>query len=512
MSSFIQVVDFGGQYTQLIARRLREMGVYCEIVPHFKYDSIPSNVSGIILSGGPRSVGEEEAPVLPLCLAITALPVLGICYGMQLLASRFSGQVASGTPEYGSTGVNIELQSELFQGLPNSFKVWMSHGDSVIDPGSLFRTTAFTDRGVIASIEGVGSHSNYFGVQFHPEVIHTEFGFTFLKNFVRKTGVDSSYSPHQALDRAKAYVKETVDGGAVICGLSGGVDSVVTAKIIDSVIGKKLYCVYVDNGLMREGETDELKEAFRGLFSNPVTFVDASRSFLSHLEGVRDPETKRKIIGKLFVQSFDDIVHFIKDISGPIEYLAQGTLYPDIIESVPVYGSSQVIKSHHNVGGLPEHMKLKLVEPLRYLFKDEVKEIGRVLNVPEAFLSRQPFPGPALAIRVVGEFTSQRLHKVRAADKIVREEIKTHSLDSFWQVFPAILPVQTVGVMGDGRTYDEMITIRAVKSTDGMTADVYYPPNSFLSRVSSRIINEVKGINRVVFDITSKPPGTIEYE
>ena len=514
----ILVIDFGSQVTQLIARRVRELGVYCEIHPfqNISTDNIRTiNPSGIILSGGPASVNEIETPRAPESLfnGDLGLPVLGICYGEQTMVQQMGGQVAASQHrEFGRATIEVIEECPLFKNvwLPGeSYQVWMSHGDRVetLPPG--FRTIARTDNAPFASI--ANDELKFYGVQFHPEVLHTPDGAKLLANFTKNIcGCSSSWTMASFKDDAIRKIRDQVGSEKVICGLSGGVDSSVVAVLLHEAIGKQLNCVFVDHGLMRMNEADDVVRLFKGHYNIPLIHREASGIFIKALENIDDPEIKRKTIGKLFVEVFEEEAKKI----GGAKFLAQGTLYPDVIESVSFTGGPSVtIKSHHNVGGLPERMNMDLVEPLRTLFKDEVRALGRELNLPDTFVRRHPFPGPGLAIRIPGPITSDKLRILREADAIYLEEIEAAGLyDEIWQAFAVLLPVRTVGVMGDARSYDQVCALRAVTSTDGMTADYYPFEHAFLSRTANRIINEVRGINRVVYDITSKPPGTIEWE
>jgi GMP synthase (glutamine-hydrolysing) len=509
------ILDFGSQVTQLIARRLREAGVYCEIWP---YDADPARIAAwrpgaIILSGGPASVHEPDAPLAPEAIFSLGTPILGICYGEQLLCHQLGGAVAAHAHrEFGRAEITVTDECALFAGVwPKQAReqVWMSHGDRVtrLPPG--FRTVAATAGAPFAAI--ADDTRRFYGVQFHPEVVHTPHGAALLRNFVHHVaGLPGDWTMANfraaELDRIRAQVGK----GRVICGLSGGVDSSVAAVLIHEAIGDQLTCIFVDHGLLRAGEAAEVVETFRDRFNIRLVHRDASDLFLDALDGVTDPETKRKTIGRLFIEVFEQEAAKL----GGADFLAQGTLYPDVIESVaPRGGPSVTIKSHHNVGGLPERMRMRLVEPLRELFKDEVRALGRTLGLPESIVGRHPFPGPGLAIRIPGAITREKLAVLRRADAIFLEEIRAAGLyDAIWQAFAVLLPVRTVGVMGDGRTYDHACALRAVTSTDGMTADVFPFDAGFLSRVAGRIVNEVRGINRVTYDITSKPPGTIEWE
>ena len=508
------VLDFGSQVTQLIARRVREAGVYCEIVPFNKAEeALAKKPRAIILSGGPASAMEEGAPRAPQAVFEAGVPVLGICYGEMAMAHQLGGAVEGGHHrEFGRADIVIAKQSPLLAGLGaigDREPVWMNHGDKItaIPPG--FEVVATSDHSPYAVI--ADEKRKLYGIQFHPEVVHTPRGAEIYKNFVLNiAGIKPEWNMHAFRAAMVEKIKKQVGKGRVICGLSGGVDSSVAAVLIHEAVGDQLTCIFVDTGLMRAGESEEVVSLFRGHYNIPLIHADAREMFLTRLKGVSDPEQKRKIIGAAFIDVFDAESHKV----GGAEFLAQGTLYPDVIESVSVSGGPSVtIKSHHNVGGLPDFMKLKLVEPLRDLFKDEVRALGRELGLPPAFVGRHPFPGPGLAIRVPGEITEEKLEILRKADTIYLDEIRKAGLyDTIWQAFAVLLPVKTVGVMGDARTYDHVCALRAVTSTDGMTADYYPFEHSFLAQTSTRIVNEVRGINRVVYDITSKPPGTIEWE
>ena len=512
----ILIVDFGSQVTQLIARRVREAGVYCEIHPFNKADQVLAGgfaPKGIILSGGPASVTEGESPRAPDAVFEAGVPVLGICYGEQAIAAQLGGVVEPGHHrEFGRAEVEIVGESALFAGVwrvGEKRPVWMSHGDRVTALPVGFHPIAVSPGAPFAAI--ADEARRIYGVQFHPEVVHTPDGAALLRNFTRGiAGCSGDWTMAAFKDEAIARIRKQVGGERVICGLSGGVDSAVAAVLIHEAIGDQLTCVFVDHGLMRHGEAEQVVSLFRDHYNIPLIHAEESERFLGALAGVDDPEVKRKTIGKLFVDVFEDKAKSI----GGAAFLAQGTLYPDVIESVSATGGPSVtIKSHHNVGGLPERMNMKLVEPLRELFKDEVRALGRELGLPEAFVGRHPFPGPGLAIRVPGAITREKLDILRAADVIYLDEIRKAGLyDVIWQAFAVLLPVRTVGVMGDGRTYDHVLALRAVTSTDGMTADFYPFDMAFLGGVATRIINEVRGVNRVVYDVTSKPPGTIEWE
>jgi GMP synthase (glutamine-hydrolysing) len=506
----VAILDFGGQYTQLIARRLRELQVYSEILlPQTSPKALKTRpLKGIVLSGGPDSVYAKGAPKCDRRIFEMGVPVLGICYGMQLMGHYLGGDVkAAGGREFGHAQLEVKNASRLLKSVASPSPVWMSHGDSIMRPPEGFSVTASTANTAVAAIED--PKRGLFGIQFHPEVKHTEAGMTVLANFLDACGVRRDWNAASFIDEAVTKIQETVGNGRVLCALSGGVDSAVAALLVHRAIGDRLTCVFVDNGLLRKDEAAQVRRRFAEKLHLKVVFVDASRRFLTKLKGVVDPERKRKIIGREFIQVFEAATRK----AGKADFLAQGTLYPDVIESVSVRGPSAVIKSHHNVGGLPKRLRFKLVEPLRELFKDEVRAVGLRLGLDEEFVHRQPFPGPGLAVRCLGPLSKDRLDLLREADDVVGSEIKAAGLyRSLWQSFAVLLPVRSVGVMGDGRTYQYTVAIRAVESADGMTADWARLPHDLLARISSRIVNEVRGINRVVYDISSKPPSTIEWE
>jgi len=515
----IVVLDFGAQYSQLIARRIREQNVFSAVLPcNASLDEIRSySPIGIVLSGGPSSVYDKDAPNADRRVFELGVPVLGICYGLQLMVHVLGGKVrAADKREYGHAYVEIKNGSSLFDGLPRELNVWMSHGDEAVELPAGFHQTASSPNAV-AAIEN--SQRRMWAVQFHPEVHHTQHGTDILRNFALEIcGAKPTWTPQHFIDATISHVRETVGKGRAICALSGGVDSAVAATLVDRALregsgSSRLTSIFVNNGVLRKDEFPKVQQNLRDRLGLHLDAVDATDRFLRKLAGVTDPETKRKIIGNEFIAVFDEEAHRIEKQEGKVEWLVQGTLYPDVIESRSVRGPSQVIKSHHNVGGLPEKMKLKLIEPLKELFKDEVRRIGRDLGMPEEILQRQPFPGPGLAVRILGEVTPERLQILRECDDIVVGEIKKAGLYSkIWQSFAVLLPVMSVGVMGDQRTYAYTCAIRAVHSEDGMTADWVPLPAEVLKVMSSRIVNEVKGVNRVVYDITSKPPGTIEWE
>lgn len=511
MTERIVILDFGSQYTQVIARRIRECKVYSEILPfHTKAKTLASlRPKGIILSGGPASVYAKNAPQIDPEVFALGVPILGICYGMQLLALHLGGKVEKGTRrEYGRGVLHLKGKSPLFKGLPSKLDIWNSHGDRITSLPKKFKTIATTDNSPYAVIQ----RDNIYGLQFHPEVAHTPKGKIILSNFVHGIcGCSSSWTTQSVIDHAIQEIRARVGKEEVILGLSGGVDSSVAAALIHKAIGKQLTCIFVDNGLLRKGERKIVEDIFGRNLKLKLVTVDASKTFLKKLAGVSDPEKKRKVIGHEFINVFDQSV---SKAGGRAKFLAQGTLYPDVIESVPIHGNpASMIKSHHNVGGLPKKMKLSLVEPLRNLFKDEVREVGAALGLPKEMVWRQPFPGPGLAVRCLGPITEEKLVILREADAIVIDEMeKSDWYYRVWQSFAVLLPCRSVGVMGDERTYDYTIALRIVESQDGMTADWVRLPYDLLARISNRVINEVRGVNRVVLDISSKPPATIEWE
>ncbi len=506
----IVILDFGSQYTQLIARRVRESKVYCEILPfNADPDSFKDkNLKGIILSGGPSSVFDEGAPVCDKKVFELNVPILGICYGLQLLAYLFGGKVErSKSREYGKAKIKIEEHKNLFKGFKKKLHVWMSHGDFVSKLPKGYKKLASSENIPFAAVKN--PKKKILGVQFHPEVAHTQNGIKIIQNFLYDIcECHGEWTPKSFIDSTVKEIKARVGKEKVVLGLSGGVDSSVCAVLVNKALGRQLSCIFVDNGLLRKNEAQQVKEVFKDFDMN-IVFVDASEKFLSRLKGIIDPEEKRRIIGRTFIEVFEEEANKI----GEVKFLAQGTLYPDVIESTSFKGPSATIKTHHNVGGLPAEMNLQLIEPLRELFKDEVRRIGKELKLPDNILGRHPFPGPGLAVRILGEITRERLDILREADDIFIQELKSsRHYQKVWQAFCVLLPVQSVGVMGDERTYENVVALRAVTSLDGMTADWAHLPYNLIGKISNRIINEVKGINRVVYDVSSKPPATIEWE
>lgn len=509
MKETILILDFGSQYTQLIARRVRELNVYCEIHPFNKIPSDLGDVSGVILSGSPFSVRDPESPVPDLSNIKGKLPLLGVCFGAQFLAQSEGGEVLpSEIREYGRANLNyIDNSCTLLNGMSENTQVWMSHGDTILKTPDDFVITTSTESVKVAGFK-INNEETY-GIQFHPEVYHTTEGSKLLKNFlVDICNCSQNWTPDSFIESTITSLKEKLGNDKVVLGLSGGVDSSVAAVLLNNAIGKNLYCIFVDNGLLRKNEFEDVLHSYRDMGLN-VKGVDAGDKFMDALAGITDPEKKRKAIGNAFIEVFDDEAHLIEDV----KWLAQGTIYPDVIESVSVKGPSATIKSHHNVGGLPDFMKLKVVEPLNTLFKDEVRRIGRALEMPSFIIDRHPFPGPGLGIRILGEVNRERIRILQEVDHIYISNMKSFGLyDKVWQAAAILLPVQSVGVMGDERTYENVVALRAVESTDGMTADWSQLPYDYLSKVSSEIINKVSGVNRVVYDISSKPPATIEWE
>ncbi len=509
MSEQILILDFGSQYTQLIARRVRELNVYCEIHPYNNIPEITGEIKGVILSGSPCSVRQEDAPDVDLSSFRGKVPVLGVCYGAQLMAHKSGGNVLpSEIREYGRAKLSrVDQHNELMKEIGIGSQVWMSHGDTISELGDKFEVIASTHSVNVAAYRIEGEQT--YGIQFHPEVTHSEHGKTLLRNFVvHICGCHQDWTPDIFVETTVAQLKEQIGNDQVVMGLSGGVDSSVAATLIHHAIGPRLHCIFVDNGLLRKNEFEDVLNSYKGMGLN-ITGVDARERFYDALKGLTDPEEKRKAIGRTFIEVFDDEAHKIQDVA----WLGQGTIYPDVIESVSVKGPSATIKSHHNVGGLPDFMKLKVVEPLNTLFKDEVRLVGKTLGIDDAILGRHPFPGPGLGIRILGDITPEKVRILQEVDHVFITRLKQHGLyDDVWQAGAMLLPIQSVGVMGDERTYERVVSLRAVTSVDGMTADWCHLPYEFLADVSNEIINSVKGVNRVVYDISSKPPATIEWE
>lgn len=505
----IIILDFGSQYTQLIARKIRELNVFCEVLPFYYKFELSKEIKGVVLSGSPFSVNDENAPVPEFNTFTGKVPVLGICYGAQLMAKINGGNVAkSKVREYGRARlIHINTNSLLMKNIEENSYVWMSHGDSILELPKKFEIIASTENIPIAAYQN--QEEQIYAVQFHPEVYHTECGMKLLSNFVKNIcKCTGDWTPQSFIDESIKNLKEQVGQDKVVLGLSGGVDSSVTALLLHKAIGKNLYCIFIDNGLLRKNEFNEVLDSYQHLGLN-IIGIDAKKSFYSALKGIEDPEQKRKTIGRVFIEEFDKAAHQIQNV----QWLAQGTIYPDVIESTSVKGPSVTIKSHHNVGGLPEKMKLKIVEPLKMLFKDEVRRVGKLLELPENILNRHPFPGPGLAIRIIGEITEEKIKILQEADYIYTNKLKERGwYDKIWQAGTILLNTRSVGVMGDERTYEYVIALRAVHSTDGMTADWVHLPYELLAEISNDIINKVKGVNRVVYDISSKPPATIEWE
>ena len=514
MLETILIIDFGSQYTQLIARRIREAEVFCLVHPYNKVTKKLLNEikpSAFILSGGPKSVLDKNSPKLNKNIFLMKKPILAICYGMQLIAKNFNGSIINSKyREYGHTFINIKNKSQIFHGIKNKkIRVWMSHGDNISKVPNQFSISSYSNNNIISSIEE--KKKKIYCLQFHPEVFHTSNGTDIIRNFIFKiANIKSKFKLDKFIQNKILDLKSKIKNGKIICGLSGGVDSTVTAYLLEKAINKNLYCIFVDHGLLRKNESYEVEKVFKKKFGINFIKIDASQLFLKKLQNISNPEMKRKIIGKTFIEVFDKAAKKISNV----EFLGQGTLYPDVIESIPFFGGPTAkIKSHHNVGGLPKKMKLKVIEPLRELFKDEVRKVGQKLNIDEKLLLRHPFPGPGLAIRIPGKIDKNKISMLQKADFIFINFLKEKKIyDKIWQAFVVLLPVKSVGVMGDERTYNYAVTLRAITSVDGMTADFYMFNQSQLSEISSRIINNVKGINRVLYDFTSKPPGTIEWE